>query len=375
MLKVGILKETAAHEHRVALVPSMVARYNELGVELLIEKDAGTNACFPDSVYQKVQIIPDKKTILQSADIILKVQSPSVEDISLCKKTAVMIGLLAPQRNLKQIEALRKQDITSFSLEFIPRISRAQAMDVLSSQASIAGYKSVLLAATLLGRFFPMMTTAAGTVRPAQVLVIGAGVAGLQAIATARRLGAVVEAYDVRPAVKEQVASLGAKFIDLNFNAQAEGGYARELAADEKKHQQEILSQHVKKANVIICTANVPGGQAPRIISKAMVETMLPGSVILDIAAESGGNCELTQADKIIKHQDVTISGPLNVPSTLATDASEMYARNLFQFIKLFIKDGSLSFDWNDAILAASVITHAGEIKNSHINKLIGSTA
>jgi NAD(P) transhydrogenase subunit alpha len=252
-------------------------------------------------------------------------------------------------------------------MEMVPRISRAQAMDALSSQASIAGYKVVLMAASLSGKFFPMLTTAAGTVRPSKVLIIGAGVAGLQAIATARRLGAIVEAYDVRAAVKEQVESLGAKFVDINIKAEGSGGYARELTADEKQLQQDILARHVAASDVVICTAAIPGRPSPRIITKAMVEAMKGGSVIVDLAAEGGGNCELTQAGQNIVHQRVTIAGPLNVPGTVPNHASELYAKNLLNMLGLMIKDSAIHIDLEDQIIKDSLITHAGDIVNAAV--------
>jgi NAD(P) transhydrogenase subunit alpha len=256
-------------------------------------------------------------------------------------------------------------------MELIPRISRAQSMDALSSQASVAGYKAALMAGSLLGRFLPMLTTAAGTIRPSKVLVIGAGVAGLQAIATAKRLGAMVEAYDVRAATKEQVQSLGAKFIDLEVKAEAAGGYARELTEEEKEKQQAILAKHIAEADAVISTAAVPGRPAPRIITAAMVEGMKPGAVILDLAADSGGNCELTQPGEEIIHNGVTVYGPLNVPSMLPVHASEMYAKNVFNFLSPMIKDGQLAIDWNDEVMTGSALTHQGEIKHEPTRRLV----
>lgn len=365
-LRIGVVKETVTHEQRVALVPTLTNHYAALGAEILFETNAGLAAHFADHAYHGIQVVTDPQQIWQTADIILKVHPPTPEEIRCChQQGSVVLGLLAPHRNLAMMHALCQQNITSFALELLPRISRAQAMDVLSSQASVAGYKAVLQAANLSGRFFPMLTTAAGTIRPISVLIIGAGVAGLQAIATAKRLGAVVAAYDIRPATREQVESLGAQFVDVNMNAASVGGYARELTASEQEQQQQILAAQVAKAEIIICTAAIPGRTAPVIISQTMVAAMRAGAVIIDLAAESGGNCELTQAGETISYQGVTIVGPLNVASDLAVDASEMYARNVLNFVKLLVnKEQRLHFNWSDPILAESVLTHAGEIKH-----------
>jgi NAD(P) transhydrogenase subunit alpha len=269
------------------------------------------------------------------------------------------------------VKALQERGITSFAMEFVPRISRAQSMDALSSQAAIAGYKAVLIAASHLQKFMPMLTTAAGTIRPASVLVIGAGVAGLQAIATARRLGAIVEAYDVRSATKEQVKSLGAKFVDTGVSADGAGGYARELTEEEKRSQQEVLDSRIAAADAVITTASVPGRPAPKIISRSAVERMKPGSVIVDIAAEQGGNCELTRAGEIIEHRGVKLVGAVNLPSELAYNASEMYARNLLNFLKPALQNGGLTIDWTDEVFAQSCLTHAGEIKHEATRKAL----
>jgi NAD(P) transhydrogenase subunit alpha len=282
---------------------------------------------------------------------------------------------MAPHKEPERVAKMRDLGVTSLAMELVPRISRAQSMDALSSQAAVAGYKAALMAASLTGRFFPMLTTAAGTIRPAKVLVIGAGVAGLQAIATARRLGAMVEAYDVRAATKEQVESLGAKFVDMEIKAEGEGGYARDLTEEEKQRQQEILAQHVAQADAVITTAAIPGRPAPRIIPTAMVEGMKPGSVIVDLAAEGGGNCELTRPGEEVDHQAVTIYGPLNVPSMLPVHASEMYAKNLFNLLALMIQDGNLSPDWDDEVLAGSTLTRDGEIKHEPTRKLVEGDA
>jgi H+-translocating NAD(P) transhydrogenase subunit alpha len=303
--------------------------------------------------------------------VVLTVQPLSVAQIQRLKAGAVVIGFMQPYSRRAEVKALKDTGVTSFAVELIPRISRAQSMDALSSQAAIAGYKAVLIAADHLPKFMPMLTTAAGTIRPSQVLVIGAGVAGLQAIATARRLGAVVEAYDVRSATKEQVKSLGAKFVETGVSAEGTGGYARELTEEEKRKQQEVLDSRIAAADAVVTTASVPGRPAPKIISRAVVERMRPGSVIVDIAAEQGGNCELTRAGEIVEHQGVKIIGPINLPGDLAYNASEMYARNLLNFLKPALDKGELKIDWNDEVFAQSCLTHAGQIKHEPTRKAV----
>src|SRR5277367_6652900 len=326
---VGVLTETAANETRVAVVPEIAAKLRAAGARVLIERGAGKAAHFPDTLYADVEW-SDGAAILGSADVLLKVQPPTLAEINALKKGAVVVGFMQAYARPDLVAALKERGITSLAMELVPRISRAQSMDALSSQASVAGYKAVLIAANTLERFLPMLTTAAGTIRPASVLVIGAGVAGLQAIATAKRLGAVVEAYDVRSATKDQVKSLGAKFVDTGVSAEGAGGYARELTEEEKARQQEVLDARIAASDAVISTASVPGRAAPRIIGQAAVDRMKAGSVIVDIAAEQGGNCELTKPGETIEHQGVKIIGPLNLPSDLAYNASEMYARNLF---------------------------------------------
>jgi NAD(P) transhydrogenase subunit alpha len=284
------------------------------------------------------------------------------EQIDQLKDGSVLIGYLNPFSELDRFEKLASKNVSAFSMEMVPRISRAQAMDALSSQAAIAGYKAVLMAASLLGKFFPMLTTAVGTVRPSKVLVIGAGVAGLQAIATARRLGAIVEGYDVRAAVKEQVESLGAKFVDVGIKAEGSGGYARELTDEEKQQQQDVLAQHIAAADVVITTAAIPGRASPRIVTTAMVEAMRGGSVILDLAAEGGGNCELTRAGETVIHNHVKIYGPINVPSTVSNHASELYAKNLLNFLELLIQEGQININLDDEVINDSLLTHDGKI-------------
>jgi NAD(P) transhydrogenase subunit alpha len=365
---VGVLTETAANETRVAVVPEIATKLKAAGVRVLIERGAGNLAHFPDDLYADAEF-SDAATILGSADVVLKVQPPSLAEVGALKKGAVIIGYMHEYARPDLVRALKDHGVTSFAMELVPRISRAQSMDALSSQASVSGYKAVLIAANTLERFLPMLTTAAGTIRPALVLVIGAGVAGLQAIATARRLGAVVEAYDVRGATRDQVKSLGAKFIETGVSAEGAGGYARELTAEEKTKQQEVLDARIAASHAVISTASVPGRAAPRIISRAAVERMKPGSVIIDIAAEQGGNCELTRAGETVVHGGVKIVGPLNLPASLPYHASEMYARNLFNLLKPALAKGELAIDWNDEVFAGCVLTHDGQIKHEATRK------
>jgi NAD(P) transhydrogenase subunit alpha len=367
---VGVLAETAAQETRVAIVPEIAAKLRALGVRVLIERGAGAQAHFPDALFKDVEF-SDAATILGAADVLLKVQPPTLAEIAALKPGAVLVGFMQAYARPELVRAMQEKGVTSFAMELVPRISRAQSMDALSSQASVAGYKAVLIAANALERFLPMLTTAAGTIRPAQVLVIGAGVAGLQAIATARRLGAVVEAYDVRSATREQVKSLGAKFIETGVSAEGAGGYARELTAEEKQKQQEVLDTRIAASHAVVSTASVPGRAAPRIISAATVERMAAGSVIVDIAAEQGGNCELTRAGETVMHNGVKILGPLNLPASLPYHASEMYSRNLFNLLKPAIPKGELAIDWSDEVFAGAVLTHGGEIKNEAARKAL----
>ena len=365
---ISVPRETRAGEQRVALVPDTVKKLIAMGTAVQVQSSAGELAGYSDEDYKAAGAsIVSETSFPGAADIVLTVNPPDNDQIQHLSEKSVLIGYLNPWSETERFTALNNKNISAFSMEMVPRISRAQAMDALSSQASIAGYKAVLMAASLSGKFFPMLTTAAGTVRPSKVLIIGAGVAGLQAIATARRLGAIVEGYDVRAAVKEQVESLGAKFVDIDIKAEGSGGYARELTAEEKQLQQDILARHIAAADVVICTAAIPGRPSPRIITTAMVEAMKGGSVIVDLAAEGGGNCELTQAGKTVVHQRVTIAGPLNVPGTVPNHASELYAKNLFNMLSLIIKDSAIHIDLEDQILKDSLITHAGEIVNASV--------
>ncbi|MCH8978758.1 MAG: Re/Si-specific NAD(P)(+) transhydrogenase subunit alpha [Armatimonadetes bacterium] len=371
-LTVGVVRESTEGESRVATVPEVVGKFVAAGASVLIEAGAGERARIPDSAFEAATMEGSAERVLGSSDVLLKVQPPSVAEVGALKPGAVVVGLMQAHKELDVVRALRDSRITSFAMELVPRISRAQSMDVLSSQASVAGYKAVLIAANSLDKFFPMLTTAAGTMRPAQALVIGAGVAGLQAIATARRLGAMVEAFDVRPETKEQIESLGAKFVDTGVVAEGEGGYARELTEEERATQQKALDEHIAKADVVITTAAVPGRKAPRIISKSAVESMKPGSVIVDLAAESGGNCELTRLGETFEHNGVVIIGPRNIAAQVSRHASDMYARNLFNFLQPALTEDGLKIDWEDEVFAGAVLTHDGEIKHEETRKAVG---
>jgi H+-translocating NAD(P) transhydrogenase subunit alpha len=368
---IGALREGTPLETRVSVVPEVAGKLTQSGARILIEHGAGTRAQFPDTAYKDVSWADSSDAVLAQSDVVLTVQPLSVEQIHRLKTGAVVIGFMQPYSRRAEVKALKDTGVTSFAVELIPRISRAQSMDALSSQAATAGYKAVLIAADHLPKFMPMLTTAAGTIRPSQVLVIGAGVAGLQAIATARRLGAVVEAYDVRSATKEQVKSLGAKFVETGVSADGTGGYARELTEEEKRKQQEVLDSRIAAADAVVTTASVPGRPAPKIISRAAVERMRPGSVVVDIAAEQGGNCELTRTGEIVVHQGVKVIGPINLPGDLAYNASEMYARNLLNFLKPALDKGELKIDWNDEVFAQSCLTHGGQIKHEPTRKAL----
>jgi NAD(P) transhydrogenase subunit alpha len=368
---IGALRESAPQETRVSLVPEVADKLTQSGARVLLQRDAGSRAQFPDSLYKSVAWADSAAAVLGEADVVLTVQPLSVEQIAQLKSGAVVIGYMQAYARRNEVQALQRRGVVSFAMEFVPRISRAQSMDALSSQASLAGYKAVLIAADNLQKFLPMLTTAAGTIRPSQVLIIGAGVARLQAIATARRLGAVVEAYDVRSATREQVKSLGAKFVDTGVSADGAGGYARELTDEEKRKQQEVLDSRIAAADAVVTTASVPGRPAPKIISRAAVERMRPGSVIVDIAAEQGGNCELTRAGEIVEHQGVKIIGAVNLPAALAYNASEMYSRNLLNFLKPALKQGELEIDWNDEVFAQSCLTRDGKISHEPTRKAI----
>jgi NAD(P) transhydrogenase subunit alpha len=374
-VRIGVPRETATGETRVALVPAVAEKYAALGAEVLLEKGAGQLSHLYDAEYTAVTLVDTAAEALD-ADVVLKVDPPSPAETAQMREGAVVVGLLQPYKAFEDITALRDRKVTSFALELLPRISRAQSMDALTSQASIAGYKAVLMAACMAGRYFPMLTTPAGTLRPAKVVVLGVGVAGLQAIATARRLGAVVEAYDVRAATREQVQSLGGRFIDTGIDAEAEGGYARELTAEEKAKAQEIVDKHLVDADAIITTAAIPGRPSPKLVSAAVVDRMKPGAVIIDMAAEGGGNCDLTRPGEQYNHPNgVFIYGPLNIPGMLPVHASDQYARNLMHFLTPFIVEGELKLDWSDEVLAGSVLTHDGAIVNERVRALVEGEA
>ncbi|HEY7739795.1 MAG TPA: NAD(P) transhydrogenase subunit alpha [Steroidobacteraceae bacterium] len=368
---IGVLRETVRGENRVAIVPEVATRLAAQGARILVERGAGAAARFPDTAYKDVSFADSADAVIAGSDVLLTVQPPDPSVVSRLKPGAIVAGFLAPHAQAALVRALRERRITSFAMELVPRISRAQSMDALSSQAAVAGYKAVLIGAAAQDKFFPMLTTAAGTIRPATVLVIGAGVAGLQAIATAKRLGAIVEAYDVRAATREQVKSLGAKFVETGVTAEGAGGYARELTAEEKAKQQEVLDARIAAADCVVTTAGVPGRPAPRIISRAAVERMKPGAVIVDLLAENGGNCELARAGETVEHQGVRIIGPVNLPATVAHHASEMYAKNLLNFLKPALKDGAIAIDWSDEVFAASCVTHEGAIRHEPTRKTV----
>jgi len=371
-IRLVVPNEIFPGERRIALEPGIAKRLIEMGVELCMEKGAALSAHFADDAFEGVKIIDTPAELYKDADLIFKVQPPTLEELDMIEPGTVIVGFMAPHKNEELLHKMCEKDITTLAMELVPRITRAQSMDALSSQASIAGYKGVLMAADLASVFFPMLTTAAGTIRPARVLIIGVGVAGLQAIATAKRLGAIVEAYDVRSATREQVESLGGKFIDTGVSADGEGGYARELTDEEKQQQQDVLAKHIAMSDVVITTAAIPGKPSPKIISKAMVADMKVGAVIIDLASEGGGNCELTQPGETIEFENrVTIHGPLNVASQTPVHASEMYARNLFNLISPFItEDGELQLDWEDEVLAKTVLTCEGTVKSDRYRRV-----
>ena len=361
-IKVAVLKEVRPEERRVAMVPAVVDRLLKLGTELYMQTGAGDASKLPDSAYRNVTFVPDAQRLVSDADVVLAVQPPPAEIVGAMKAGAIVISFIYEHREAALVELLRDRKITCFAMERVPRITRAQAMDALSSQASLAGYYAVLLGATQLARILPRMTTAAGSLRPATVLVMGLGVAGLQAIATAHRLGAVVEGYDVRPETREQAASLGAKFVDTGVDARGEGGYARELTQEEREKVASALTRHIQQADVIITTAAVPGRPAPKLISKAQVEGMKAGAVIVDLAAEGGGNCEYTRPGETVSVGQVTIVAPINVPALLGEHASELYAKNVLNLLELIIRDKELKPDWQDEIIAKTALTRADAI-------------
>ena len=363
-IKIAVVNESINDETRVAVVPEIAQKLSSNNISFVIEKNAGAASGFLDADYpdNSCSFVGSSSDVLNDADVLFKVNPPTPDEIKNMKKGAIAISYMQPFQNDALIKSMAASGIDAFSVELIPRISRAQSMDALSSQASIAGYKSVILAANHANKFFPMLTTAAGTVRPAQTLIIGAGVAGLQAIATAKRLGSRVIAFDVRGSTREQIESLGAQFLDTGITAEGEGGYARELTTDELDTQKEVLSKTMSQSDVVITTAAVPGKPAPKLIDKETVESMAPGSVIVDLGAISGGNCELTKPDEIVDHGGVIILGPTNLPSTMPKHASELYSRNLLNFLSPALTDEGLSIDWDDEIFKGANITRNGEV-------------
>lgn len=376
---IGVVKETLKGERRVAMVPDVVTRLVKAGIKVLVEAGAGEMAFFSDDSYEEAgaNIVPDAESLWNQADVIFKVNPPIVtsvrDEIEMLHEGTILIGLLNPIGDSLLFKRLAEKKVTALSLEFIPRISRAQTMDALSSQASVAGYKAALIAANTLGKFFPMLTTAAGTAAPAKVFIIGAGVAGLQAIATAHRIGAIVEAFDIRPAVEEEVRSLGAKFVkvELKEDTVAEGGYAKEVSEAAKKREHDVLYEQVKKSDVVITTAQVPGKKAPVLLTEEMVAAMKPGSVIIDLAAEQGGNCEMTKAGEDVLYNGVKIIGPINLPSSMPSHSSQMFARNISALLNYLINDGKIHLDFQDDIIASCCITHNGEILNEKVRDML----
>jgi NAD(P) transhydrogenase subunit alpha len=380
-MKIGIPAEIVTGETRVALIPESVGQLVKKGYEVLVQTGAGDRASFLNSVYERAgaRILADAASVYSESDLILKVQRPVVNpqtgklEVDMLRPGSALITFFQPLVNHDLVKKLRDGQVTSFSMDAIPRTTRAQNMDALSSMSTVAGYKAVLLGAANLGRFFPLLMTAAGTVPPARVFVLGAGVAGLMAIATAKRLGAVVEAFDVRAAVKEQVESLGAKFVEMPLEESAEGtgGYAKELSEDTHRREVELLHRHVREADVVITTALIPGRPAPELITEDMVRDMKPGSVIVDLAAENGGNCVLTERDADIIRHNVRILGPTNLPATMPVHASQLYSKNVMNLLGLLLKDGGLVIDMDDDIVAGTLITRDGKITNARVLEVV----
>lgn len=370
-VKIAVLKETRPHERRVAMVPAVADKLIKLGAEIAMQSGAGDAVKLPDAAFKNLSFAANPQGLVSDADIVLAVQPPSLETVGAMKEGAILIAFVYAHKEPELTRLLRDKKITCFAMELVPRISRAQAMDALSSQATLAGYYAVLMGATHLARILPMMTTAVGSIRPAKTLVMGLGVAGLQALATARRLGAMTEGYDVRPETKEQAESLGAKFVDTGVDARGTGGYARELTQEENDKIAAVVTKHIQQADLIVTTAAIPGRPSPKLISKSQVDGMKAGSVIVDLAAEGGGNCEYTKPGETVQIGQVTVVGPLNVPSLLGEHASELYAKNQFNLIELFLKDRTIVLDWSDEIIAKSCLTHAGEIKNEAAKKVV----
>ena len=376
-MNVVIPKETLDNESRVAATPGSIKELIKAGLSVMVETQAGIKSHISDTDYKDAgaSIIESKEELLSKADIVLKVLPPTLDQIVLLQPKSIVVSFCQTTRDIDTVKALKEQSVTGFSMHLIPRTTLAQKMDALSSQANIAGYKAVLIAASKLGVYMPLLMTAAGTIRPAKVLVLGAGVAGLQAIATAKRLGAQVEAFDVRPIVKEQVESLGAKFIEVDSNNDDEGvgdgGYAKETSEDYKNRQQKLIHDHISKSDIVVTTALIPGKPAPKLIPESMVNSMKPGSIIMDLASENGGNCELTKKDEIITHNGVTIDGSSNIPGSMPVHASELYAKNITAFLTYMIEDGELKLNLDDEIISGSMYTHLGEITHEPTQEAI----
>lgn len=372
-VRIAVLKEAHPTEKRVALVPSVVPRFRKLGIELRMQAGAGLGARQPDDAYKDVDIIANPQGMVNDADVVLSVHPPSLELVDAMKEGSILVCFVYAHKEIELVKRLRDRKITCFAMELVPRITRAQPIDALSSQAALAGYYAALLGGTSLRRILPMMTTAVGSIRPAKTLVIGLGVAGLQALATARRLGSQVEGYDVRPETREQAASLGAKFVETGVDATGEGGYARDLTEEEKKQVEKVLTKHIQSADLVITTAAIPGRASPKLISLEQVKGMKLGSVIVDLAAEGGGNCECTKPGETVQVDHTTIVAPLNVPSLLSEHASELYSKNQVNLVELFVRDGDLAIDWEDEVLSKTALTHAGEIMNKAAKKAVES--
>ena len=366
-MKVAVLGETSPDEHRVAIVPSTVRELAKAGLDVTVVAGAGTRSHYADEEYREAgaTVAPDADTALQDVDIVLKVQPPTADEVSRLPNGCRLVSLLSPLTNADLVKSLADAGVTAFALEMIPRITRAQSMDVLSSQATVAGYKAVLMGADQLSKFLPMFMTAAGTIRPGKALILGAGVAGLQAIATAKRLGAKVEAFDVRPAVKEQVESLGARFIEAEdeVTAEGEGGYAKELSEEQHERELELIAAHIEDADLVVTTAAIPGRPAPLLITETMVDSMRPGSVIVDLAAESGGNCAVTEKGTTVQRNGVKVIGPVNLPGAIPVHASQMFSKNVVTFLKEMLDEGELTLDFENEVIAGTCVSHSGEVR------------
>ena len=376
-MKVTVLGETRPDERRVALVPDTIREMKKAVIEVVVQAGAGTRASFPDELYRAAgsTVAPDAPAALRGSDVVVKVQPPTDAEVTSLPKDAVLIALLNPLTDAGAAQRLATAGVTTFAMELIPRTTRAQSMDVLSSQATVAGYKAVLLAANTIGKFLPMFMTAAGTIRPAKALILGAGVAGLQAIATARRLGAKVEAFDVRPEVKEQVQSLGATFLETEHEVTAvgEGGYAKELSEEQHRRELKLIAKHIKEADIVVTTAQIPGKRAPLLVTDEMIATMKPGSVLVDLAAESGGNVAGSKPGATVERNGVMILGPANLPSTIPFHASQMFSKNVWTFLKEMVKkDQGLVVDLNNDVVGPTCLTHQGEVRNERVRQQLG---